>query len=73
MNHETQPKKLLGAVYCDCELDEEEFWMMDNDVESLETIMTSYCLMLPLVGRGNFTGEFTYVYSDWDVNGADFA
>ena len=71
MNHETQQKKLLGAVYCECELDEEEFWMMDKDVESVEQIITSYCLMLPLVGRGKFTGEFTYVYSDWDVNGED--
>ena len=34
--------------------------------------MTSYCLMLSLVGRGKFTGEFTYIYSDWDVNGEDF-
>ena len=44
MNHETQPKKLLGAVYCECEVNEEEFWMMDSDVESVEKICR--CIVL---------------------------
>ena len=34
--------------------------------------MSLYCLIQPLVSRGKCTGEFTYVYFDWDVNGEDF-
>ena len=50
----------------------EKFWMWDKDLASVETLMTSYCLMLPLVSKTKFAGEFTYVYSDWDVNGVEF-
>ena len=46
--------------------------MMNKDVDGVEQMMTSYCLLLPLVGKKKFEGEFTYVYSDWDVNGVDF-
>ena len=58
--------------YREFELDEDEYCLMNQDIRAVETLMTSYCLMLPLVTSGKFTGDYTVVYSDWDVSLGDF-
>ena len=56
----------MGLAFHGCDLDIEGV-NVDERLSVAEGIMTSYCIMLPLVKDGKFMKKYTYVYSDWDV------
>ena len=56
----------MGLVFHQCVLDYANK-KEDRDLEALETLMTKYCIFLPLVVDGKFKNKYTCVYSDWDV------
>ena len=58
--------RTMGLVFHQCVLDYANK-KEDRDLEALETLMTKYCIFLPLVVDGKFKNKYTCVYSDWDV------
>ena len=64
-------QKCAGLAFVKCRLDDAGNILENVDVETLESKMKHYCIMLPLLDNGDFGAQFAIVYDDWDV-GDDF-
>ena len=65
-------QKCVGLAFVKCQLDDTDNILEDVDVETLESRMKHYRIMLPLLDDGDFDAEFAIVYDDWDVGDENF-
>ena len=45
----------------------------DAELHVMESLMTSYCIMLPMIMEDKFKSKYTFVYSDWDIGRDDLS
>ena len=60
-------RKCVGLAFVKCQLGDTSNILEDVDVQTLESKMKHYCIMLPLLDDGDFANKFAIVYDDWDV------
>ena len=67
-------RNCIGMAFVKCVLDEKynNFYIQNMEVTQVESRMERYCLLLPLIDKGNFDNEFAIVYNDWDVGDENF-
>ena len=65
-------RKCVGLAFVKCQLDDTGNIIKDVDIETLESKMKHYYIMLPLLDDGDFSAGFTIVYDDWDVGDKNF-
>ena len=63
---------MLGMEYIRCAIDKDEHIFKENQIVEVESMISAYCLMLPLNDKGKFSGEYMFVFNYWDVGNLMF-
>ena len=64
--------KSIGLAYVTCQLEDTVDDFQTIDVNSVENMIASHCILLPFIQNGNFTGLYAVVFDDWDVGDESF-
>ena len=59
--------KCIGLPYVKCKIDDQIEDLLSVEVNTVGDIIGNYCLLLPLIQDGEFNGQYTVIYDDWDV------
>ena len=64
--------KSIGLAYVICQLEDTVDDFQTIDVNLVENMIASHCILLPFIQNGNFTGLYAVVFDDWDVGDESF-